>query len=175
MGKTYPAAINNAQRRLEALKLRQAGATYQAIADKLGYHDRGTAQRAVVAELKKINAELEDEATQLRALEAQRLDTLQTAMWTEMLAARSNGESAAPAVDRIIKIMERRAKLLGLDTSDQRIANAVENSGITIMQAAQFQDNLTAALQIIGLTDDQWERVPQAMLEILEQENINNG
>ena len=103
----------NAERRLQAaarqkqaLKLRLAGASYEDIATQLGYAGRGNAWRSVMAALK---ATLQEPADQVRILEAARLDRLLLGVWTQ--AAKGNQS----AIDRAIKIMERRAKLLELD------------------------------------------------------------
>jgi hypothetical protein len=126
--KTSPRSIATAQRRAQALKLRLAGARYDDITQQLGYSSRGAAvqdvQRALVATV-------QEPADELRALEVQRLDMLwQTALrvLTRQHVTVSNGKVVhldgspvkddAPvlaAIDRLLKIQERRARLLGLD------------------------------------------------------------
>jgi len=99
------------QRHLQALELRQAGATYQVIADQLGYADAHGAHRAVASALK---ASLREPAEGLRALELVRLDSMLLALWKRV----RNGDERA--VDRALKIEERRARLLGLDAPQRR-------------------------------------------------------
>ena len=60
-------------------------------------------------------AECAELAEHLRELENQRLDELQASLWDKALAG------VLPAADRILRIMERRAKLNGLD-APQKIA-----------------------------------------------------
>lgn len=87
----------------------------QNIADRVGYKDASGAYRAIRAALKKT---LQEPADDLRVLELDRLDVLLTGLWPKAI----NGD--APAVDRVLKIMERRASLLGLDAPrkvEQRI------------------------------------------------------
>jgi hypothetical protein len=105
--------MGNTERRLrvvnkqrQALELRQAGYGYDTIAEMLHYSDRSGAHKAVVAGLK---ACLREPAEQLRTLEEQRLDKLQTAVWAKALSG------DAKMLDRALRILERRAKLLGLD------------------------------------------------------------
>jgi DNA-binding transcriptional MerR regulator len=105
--------MGNTERRLQvlakqrqALELRQAGYSYDVIAEMLHYADRSGAHKAVTAGLK---AALREPAQQLRTLEEERLDKLQTAVWARALAG------DAKMVDRALRILERRAKLLGLD------------------------------------------------------------
>ena len=93
-------------RHLQALELRKAGATYQSIADKLGYSCAKGAHKAVASALK---ATLREPADGVRELEIARLDAMLLPLWRRV----QNGDERA--VDRVLKIMERRAKLLGLD------------------------------------------------------------
>ncbi len=115
-----------------ACELRSAGQTYQQIADELGYSDPSAAKKAVDRALASAVAE---PAGRLRTLELARLDAaLQVAfrvLHEEHVAAsfgkliidprtgkpvRDNGPNLQ-AIDRIVKIGERRAKLLGLDAA----------------------------------------------------------
>lgn len=101
--------VNALDRQLKALELRKAGASYRAIAAQLGYSLTG-AYKAVD---KALTATLSEAAEPLRTLELERLDAMQVALWPQ---ARQGNQGA---VDRILRIMERRAKLLGLDAPTQ--------------------------------------------------------
>ncbi len=98
--------IEEAQRRRRALELRVAGATYEEIAEALGYVSRGTAWKAV---WRAYREGLRDPAEHLRELETERLDRLQKAWWTKALGG------DVSAFRYLLRLMERRAKLLGLD------------------------------------------------------------
>jgi hypothetical protein len=126
----YVRTTDTAQRDAEAARLRSDGLSYQQIADKLGYSHRENARRAVSRALLAIVAE---PAEDLRALELARLDQ----MWIDVLEVLrrehvtvSHGrviyseETGQPiiddgpvlsAIDRLLRIQDRRAKLLGLD------------------------------------------------------------
>lgn len=96
------------EREREALALRRGGATYAGIATRVeGFGgNAGTAYRAVQRALKRT---LQEPADELRTLELERLDALHLAMWTKAMGG------SLGAVDRVLRIAERRAKLLGLD------------------------------------------------------------
>lgn len=96
--------INALERQRRALELRLAGVSYATIAEQLGYRDGSGAHRAVASALKRT---LQEPANAVRKLELERLDKLLFALWP----SRNN----PGIVDRILRIMERRAKLLGLD------------------------------------------------------------
>lgn len=105
--KTAPGPTEEqARRQLEALELRRSGATYQAIADAVGYANASAAHKAVASAMR--NAFLQP-AKELRELEADRLDLLQTAIWPAAI------KGDLKAVDRAIRIVEARAKLMGLN------------------------------------------------------------
>lgn len=90
----------------KALEFRKAGVSYQRIAETLGYKDASGAWRAVKSALKKT---LQEPADDLRRLEIERLDAAASAIYPSV----KQGQYGA--IDRWLKIMERRAKLLGLD------------------------------------------------------------
>lgn len=104
--KTSPRRLKAAQRQLKALELRRAGETFEAIAEQLDYSGRGVAYRAVMAALRKT---LQEPADEVRKLELERLDELLRSLWPKA----QDGNQGA--VDRILRIMQRRALLLGLD------------------------------------------------------------
>jgi hypothetical protein len=104
--KFSPRRLSAYTRELRALELRLKGLSFREIATKLGYADHTGAYRAVEAGLKK---GFEEPAGQVRKLELARLDSIMRPLWPK---AKRGG---VKAIDRILKIMERRAKLLGLD------------------------------------------------------------
>jgi hypothetical protein len=91
----------------EVLKLRRGGLTFDMIAERIGYADASGAHTAYVRACKRIiHAEVDD----LRKVEGDRLDMAQAAVWGKVL----QGDVAA--VNSLLRIMERRAKLFGLDS-----------------------------------------------------------
>lgn len=96
------------QRQQDALRLRQTGATYEDIGKSLKISPQA-AHKAVKRALAKLNKVVGADAEQIRTLELVRLDRLTMALWSSAIAG------GFGAIDRLIKIMERRAKLIGLD------------------------------------------------------------
>lgn len=109
--KTSPKAIKAAEMGLRALELRKAGATYETIAQMLGYSSKATAFNAVTRIMSQSKREATKEAFEM---ELRRLDDLMMTLWP---LARAGDNMAA--IDRVLRIMERRAKLLGLDAPEQ--------------------------------------------------------
>lgn len=95
-------------RRQQALDLRLAGATYRQIGERLGVsppiawkHTQAALQQAV-----------QEPAQEVRQIELLRLDRLQTAHWPQALGGNTE------ATDRVLKIMDRRSRLLGFDQAN---------------------------------------------------------
>jgi hypothetical protein len=104
-------ALNAHDRIMKALQLRMAGSTYNDIAEALGYSSKTTAFHAVTNALRKAKQE---PCEGVRALEIERLD----AIFLPMYVKAKHGDYGA--VDRCIRIMERRARLLGLDAPEKQ-------------------------------------------------------
>jgi len=98
--------LNALDKQMQALELRKAGVPYLRIAEVLGYASGSGAHKAVATALKKT---LQEPADDLRRLELERLDAMLSAIWASV----KQGQYGA--IDRAIKIMERKAKLLGMD------------------------------------------------------------
>lgn len=92
----------------EALRLRSLGWSYQKVADAIGT-TKATAYNRVQRALAAIPAEAVDE---FRRLEMERLDAI---LEVAMTKAQSADKGSLFAVDRVLAIMDRRAKLMGLD------------------------------------------------------------
>lgn len=108
--KTAPMVINKRERAIQALDLRKAGISYEMIAQRLGYSNRTAAFRAVQNLLEKSEKEA---SSDLREMELRRLDDLFLSIYKK---AR---EGDLPSIDRCLKIMERRAKMSGLDAPEK--------------------------------------------------------
>lgn len=118
--------IDATQKATLALELRKTGLTLDEIARQCGYANRGGACRAIKRELDRIPVE---DAVDLRKLEYMRLEQLTSIIFPVVVVdvdtPEDDKEEKKPvkktkvnlfAVDRLLAISERRAKLMGLDT-----------------------------------------------------------
>ena len=146
-------------RRREVLQLKQAGASYEAIAETLvrrhgadklpsGW-DRRYAYKDLHRELEKLQGENREAAETVRDLELQRLDRMLRALWEAAI----HGDPQA--IDRVLKIMQRRAKMLGLD-EPERFAQVVE-----LVQSEEYR---AARAAIMGALQD----FPEARAAVAE-------
>lgn len=101
-------------RKLQALELRKQGYGFWDIAQKLGYKSSSGAYAAVVTALREV---LQEPAEEVRALEIERLDAMIAHLmpYIDRPESRSRFDIKMSAMDRVIKLMDRRAKFLGLD------------------------------------------------------------
>ncbi len=109
MGKFEPRRVTAQKRREEAVELRMAGLTYKQIGARLGICE-SAAYKTIMTAMKESLDKTEQSTKELRALELLRLDRVQVAIWSRCL----NGD--LKALDRLDKIMNRRASLLGLNS-----------------------------------------------------------
>lgn len=107
-GKTSKERLLAGGRRIRALDLRKRGYSYAEIASKLGVSCT-CAYHYVSSEMDRINKECSETAAFIRQIEEGRLDCLQVAHWDLAVA----GDVKSTQV--ILSVMERRARLLGLD------------------------------------------------------------
>ena len=114
MPQSAAARVATAARRLRCVELAGAGKTYEQIAVEVGFANKSSARKAVVAALA---ARQVDAVDDLRRLEVSRLDQLQSASWEDALAG------DVRAVDRILRIITLRAKLLGLVDQTPAVAD----------------------------------------------------
>lgn len=126
-----------AERRRRCVELRTEGKQFTEIADILGYGSRGAACQDFGRALKERLAEQAEAVDHYRELELERLDALYRKAWAVLNKPHLLVQGGRPvvitgdddteirlhddgptlqAIDRLLKIAERRARLLGLDS-----------------------------------------------------------
>jgi hypothetical protein len=150
-------------REQHVLELRRAGASFDKIAQEVNLHSRSDAHKIYKRALART---LMEPAAEIRRLEADRLDRLQLAVWTKAL------RGDLPAVDRVLRVMERRARLLGLDHADgiAERALALEADKVRLVALA-----FGKALDSVELTDEQREQMTRVLLEELRAGEDGTG
>lgn len=127
----FTRTTEGAERDALACEMKSRGASYQQISDSLGYGGRGNAYRAVQSALAEIPME---SAEELRRIQLQQLDHMTTEALAVLEAEQpmvtqagrvvvdDNGQPLpdltirAQALSLLIRVHDRRAKLMGLDT-----------------------------------------------------------
>jgi len=114
--------VNAVARVEQALQLRAKKHTYEEIAVSCGYASRGACHDAIMREL---NRRVVTNVDALRLEELDSLERLEKICW-DRLTNKEYAKSAMFAVDRIIAIKERRAKLMGLDVKPDEDVNRAQ-------------------------------------------------
>lgn len=129
------------EREKRALELRRDGYSFDDIAHELSLADRS---QAFMYFRHALARPVYEDAHEVRQVEAIRLDRLQLAVWDAAIA----GDLAAVA--SVLKISERRARLLGLDHSDGIAERqlALEEGKIRLIAAAL--DKVFDSLELDG-------------------------
>lgn len=107
--RTSPRRVESRAKAIQALELRKAGATYETIATRLSV-TKAAAFKMVTTLLAETAAQ---PAAEVRELEIHRLDAMILGLWRAATAG------DVSAIDRVLKIMDRRAAYLGLDAPKQ--------------------------------------------------------
>lgn len=112
--KSQPRTVDAVEWQARAVELRTQGWTYQRIADACGV-SVSAAHQAVVRYLEETRAVSREAAEEVRRLELDRLDRMLASIGPKA----EDGDLAA--ADRVLRIQERRAKLLGIDAPTSAI------------------------------------------------------
>jgi hypothetical protein len=138
------ARVLRAERAGRALELRKAGLTFRQIGAEMGVTEQ-RAHQIVTQELARLNARRAEDAEAVTRLEVERLDALLATVWPKAL------EGDLPAFDRVLAVLARRAKLLGIDA--ERPANGVTMQNINVgveMTDHERADAIAALLSRVG-------------------------
>jgi hypothetical protein len=128
--KKQPKSINIVDRRRRALELRRAGATYEQVASviakelKLPKYSRARAYEDIDFALAELNREFNIDTEGLRRLELEKIDRLELGLWKSAI----NGDPQSVKV--FVSLMDRRAKLCGLDAPVQMLVNKLADQEI---------------------------------------------
>lgn len=139
--KTAPGKLRARDKAQRALDLRLAGKSFDAIAKEVGYASRSGAFMAVDELLKARIAEATENADELIRLELERLDMMANALWSKV----KKGD--APAIDRMIKIQDRRAKYLGLDAPSKSELTGADGGAIKIDAREELSSRIAGLVE----------------------------
>lgn len=125
-------AVASTQARLNekrAIDLRQAGMDYREIAEALDVSV--SVAYEYVERVLALTAQNRENAEQVRTLELERLDKMQSRLWSRVLA----GDHGADYL--ILKIMERRASYLGLNAPQRTEVTGADGGPIEVSMSAR--------------------------------------
>lgn len=126
MANSKAARLAAATRRAQVADMIKAGATYRQMAAHFGV-TIATIQKDVQANLKELHARTAKTTEEWRALELDRLDAIQLVYWQRGITPPADALGNRPPPDieaakMVLKVMERRHRLLGLDKPTETVA-----------------------------------------------------
>jgi hypothetical protein len=171
------------QRERQAVALHLAGKKFDEIAEIVGYADRGAAYNATMRAIKR---ETVEDIEGIRSVEIARIDAMLDSIWPvaiedpEWVRQYADAKKVVPlqdeegrevvfiipsfakleAIAKVIRLMERRARYLGLDHADglaQRLTELREQESELMVQF------MSSVMEEIGLTDEQRAKLEPAM------------
>ena len=128
--KTSARRVVATERQMQAVKLRKDGYTYARIGEALGITSQ-SAHELVTSAMRRVRAHCDDDASELIRMELDRMDDMHAALWPDALLG------DVKKIDRVLSIMARRAKLLGLDAPTKQ---HVTTSTLTPEMASKATD-----------------------------------
>ena len=129
----YPRNFVALKRKEQAVKLRLAGLTYQAIGDKIGV-TKMRAYEYIAEEMVEIKRSTAEAAEQVKEFELHRLDAMLEKLWKRRGDAR--------VADTILRLMDRRSRYLGLDVAHMTEMKITGLEGMT-------DEQITARIEAI--------------------------
>lgn len=142
---TSPRRVRARVHDLQAFELRKMGATYREIGKQLGI-TKQAANVAIKRVLAETIAQTMESVEEVRCLEVERLDRLLLGIWDK---ARNGDEHA---VGCALKIMSRRAELLGLDAPRRTDIGSDPNRPLRIAGARGLTDEELEAIVLAAAT-----------------------
>lgn len=144
-----------AERDLRIFKLRQAGVPHQEIARRFSM-TTGAVGSAIRRQLEKLNGEAMLAYPEVLRMELERLDSLQQNIWPQTQHRKQTADDGSEimlepdlkAVDRVLSIMDRRSRLLGMERNNVSIQMDVTSGGeairSTLTGAQQAEERVSA-------------------------------
>jgi len=130
MNKTSWRVLRAQERRALAFELRKAGNNYRDIAATIIWefgaenlpksYDCRQVWMDVNHELKQLREQLASDVAAVRQMELERLDAMQAAIWDDAL------DGNLGAIEKMLKLMKRRADVVGIDAAAQHIIHNVD-------------------------------------------------
>jgi transcriptional regulator len=136
--------VGAAEKQAAAVELRKRGKTYRDIGEELGCSHQ-QAHKYVRKALARIREKTDESAIEVRTLELERLNAMVDALWFKV----ELGDTYA--VDSALKIMKRRADLLGLD-APTRVADVTDDRERIRQEVAEamLDPEKRAAMRVIA-------------------------
>lgn len=163
-----------AERDLRIFKMRQAGVAINEIARRFNMSS-SSVNASIRRQLEKMNREALLAYPEVLRLELERLDALQQSIWpmtqhrrvTTEDGSEMNVEPDMKAIQQVLSIMDRRAKLLGMEQNNVNIQLDVSNQQLPVRASLSGAEKDTVALSAFSP-----ENEARQLLEIMGRSGV---
>lgn len=155
--KSGPEMVRRTLQQRQTLELRRSGMTINEIGMQIG-RDKSTVFRYLEAALADVREEIRQTADKLRELELSRLEKLLFGLWGTAIGG------DVPAVLAVLKVLERRAKLLGLDVTV-----------IAVPREVPFEAAMTQAIGPVAAGIEDLSTLTEAQLASRYRQRVQEG
>ena len=163
-----------AERDTRIFKMRQAGVPINEIARRFNITS-GAVNSSIKRQLEKLNREAMMAYPEVLRLELERLDALQQAIWpmtqhrrvTTEDGSEINVEPDMKAIQQVLSIMDRRAKLLGMEQNNVNVQLDVNTQPTMVRATLSGAENQVAALSTFSP-----ENEARQLLEIMGRSGV---
>lgn len=139
------------QRACEALRLKtEEKLSYREIAERLGYKSPASVYEAVQRVLRFMPSE---SVQDLRSMESEKLDRLEHQLDTLIFGDNANPRMVARNVEVAVKVMERRAKLMGIDAPEKHDVNV---AGPTVIEYVRDEKQDSHKAKAKAIIEGDW-------------------
>jgi hypothetical protein len=161
-----------AERDLRIFKQRQAGVSITDIARRFGV-STAVVNKAIQRQLEKLNKEAFLAYPEVLRMELERLDSLQSAIWpltqhrkvTLDDGSEVQVEPDLKAIQTTLSIMEKRAKLLGLEQNNLNVQMEVNTT-------QEIKASLSGAIEVSTMESFNPEAEARALLEVMGRSGV---
>jgi hypothetical protein len=166
------------ERTTNAIELRKAGLTFRQIADELGYNDPSSAHQAVQRGLKEIL--LDVGAEDVVNLELARLDEMTVQCFAIFRDEDASYDQKLRAMDRMLLVMDRRAKFLGTDAAekiDMNVSGTMESRHTVVIEGNSveyIQALRDARAEVVKAAEAEGLDMGIVDAEVISEESISN-
>ena len=151
-GKLAPTVLKSKARRAEAAQLRMLGMDYRAIAAKMGV-SVAWAHELVKSAADEMDQIAKESMEVQRRVELDRLDHA-TRILMSHVTQLAKADPSPSAFDQLIRVIERRCKILGLDAATQLMVQQQVSEKLPM----ELMKGLQAIKAALNLSDDDYER-----------------
>lgn len=161
-----------AERDLRIFKQRQAGVSITDIARRFGV-TTAVVNKAIQRQLEKLNKEAFLAYPEVLRMELERLDSLQSAIWpltqhrkvTLDDGSEVQVEPDLKAIQTTLSIMEKRAKLLGLEQNNLNVQ-------MDVTSTQEIKASLSGAIEVSSMESFNPEAEARALLEVMGRSGV---